>query len=106
MMPRSPHRVTMGTGERRINPTVVLIETGQEPMGPRGVDAQSKPAMISASFPPPARKPSSELKGVSVFIGVHPIVAERAGLQKAHPPRAMVTSKIEAISCAGSRPHL
>jgi len=58
----------MGTGERRINPTVVLIEIGQDSMAPSGVDAQSNAAMIPARLPPPARKLSSGLIEVSVFI--------------------------------------
>src|SRR3954470_24303692 len=55
MMPRSPHNVTIGTGDCRISPTVVLIDVGQLAMEPSGVAAQSNPEIISASWPPPIR---------------------------------------------------
>src|SRR4051812_7922794 len=60
MVPCAPHRVTIGTGERRIKPTVVLIGVGQPPIGPSGVFDQSNAAMISESLPPPARNAWSD----------------------------------------------
>src|SRR4028119_1487140 len=41
MTPSSPHRVTMGTGDRRIVRIVVFRLSGQASMGPSEVEAQS-----------------------------------------------------------------
>ncbi|WP_267873359.1 hypothetical protein [Massilia sp. KIM] len=41
MTPSPPHRVTIGTGERRIRSTVVRSTWGQSDIGPRLVAPQS-----------------------------------------------------------------
>src|SRR3984885_2818736 len=56
MVPASPQRVTIGTGERSIRPTVVVTEVGHALIGPSLVLDQSKADMASVTTPPPARK--------------------------------------------------
>src|ERR1700733_11391679 len=55
MTPGSCQSETIGTGERRMRPTVVLTEVGHVSIGPRAVLLQSNADMISASMPPPAK---------------------------------------------------
>jgi hypothetical protein len=53
--PVPPHKVTIGTGERRMSAIVLLRLAGQLSIEPSGVAAQSKFAMISAASPPPLK---------------------------------------------------
>jgi hypothetical protein len=56
MIPSSPHKVTIGTGERRMSAIVLLRLAGHQlSIEPSGVAAQSKLAMISAASPPPLK---------------------------------------------------
>src|ERR1700761_3479676 len=56
MIPASPHKVTIGTGERRIRATVVFSDVGQPSSAPSGVLDQSKVEIVPAIWPPFARK--------------------------------------------------
>jgi hypothetical protein len=57
MTPSLPHRVTIGTGDWRISPTVVLVTCDQFSIGPSGVIDQSFSAIRPPSSPEVARKP-------------------------------------------------
>src|SRR5689334_9520015 len=57
MTPSLPHKVTIGTGDWRIRPTVVLTTWDQFSMGPSEVADQSSSAISPPSSPALARKP-------------------------------------------------
>src|ERR1700744_6140133 len=56
MTPSSPQSVTIGTGDCRINATVLVSVFDHVLIGPIGDVDQSFDAMIFATSPPPARK--------------------------------------------------
>jgi hypothetical protein len=56
MMPSSFHRVTIGTGERRMRAIEALRLEGHDSIAPRDVELQSKLVIIFAASPPPVRK--------------------------------------------------
>src|SRR5258707_14749194 len=73
MIPSSPHRVTIGTGERRMSATVLLRFAGQLSIGPKGVADQSKRMMIWAASPPPVK--NGKRAGVGMFkLALRPLV--------------------------------
>src|SRR5688572_16954402 len=88
MVPAAPHSVTIGTGDRRIRPTVVLMGCGQSAIGPSGVRLQSNSAMSRAISPPPSRKPCPVgLPDVAMTVNeaLPTACADRLGNKRAEP---------------------
>jgi hypothetical protein len=56
MTPSVPQSVTIGTGDCRINATVLVSVFDHVSIGPTGEFDQSFDAMIFSTSPPPARK--------------------------------------------------
>jgi hypothetical protein len=56
MTPSSFHRVTIGTGDRRIRAIEALRLGDHDSIAPRDVELQLKLAIILEASPPPVRK--------------------------------------------------